>query len=1236
MSRIAVGVGKNMIQKTLLQILLITLFAFSVSSSPVTQGKVPGQYIVKFKQTAQIDKISINFSTSSDNRQLKKLSGINQSLSSQQNIMEKYYLFTSSDSTLTISDASSIIGIQNIEYIEPNYYLEMFEFPKDSLFAHQWYLHNTGQMYYGIDRIDGENNDALVMKSGIAGADIGLSDYYINPPAEKTKIVVAIIDSGVDVIHPELQGQFWINIDEIPSNGLDDDHNGYIDDTLGFDISGDVLTFFNQVGDNDPTDLIGHGSHIAGIIAAKNDSIGVIGVAPNAHIMPIKVFPNFTIAVAAEGIIYAVDNGADIISLSWGTLFESTILKDALIYARTNGVFVCIAPGNTGGTDRFFPAAFDSTFVVAASNSDGYLTYFTTYGAHIDIAAPGEDILSIRGAGTDLYAASNEPYVRMIGDDSLYYLSDGTSMSTPVVAGAAALIWSQKPELTVSQLEEILINGAVDLVDPFNRDDTLIGYDTLSGNGLLNIDNSLALLEPQGLSFVTPQKRERYTVDIPVQIKSSGGYNDLWVLYYAVGQDSSWTPLANGSVIPNDDLLFIIDSTFPNGHIYLKLTDLYGNVTQTDFYNIRQKKLLFTSPVNNDIANFDITIAGAAYGPDFDSLQISYKYNGSQGIILTDTREYYDSFIHNWKLSGVDTGAYKMYLYGYYQSETLIDSVSFQINSVFAQGWPQSIGTNSSLSPIVADLNHDNLNELYIPSGNGLFGFNAFGEMLDGFPALPGIDVRSMPAVYDVTRDGNDEIIITADSGIYVVKYDGTIADGWPQYCETGMIRLGHGYPNPTVTRLGAGEDSAIVIVNTLGEILAYEFNGDSYFYSLEGFYAGFNPRIADFFSKGGKVSPYVTSVDFNHDGQYEVISGYSAPAPYAGVGIFEGRTGLPLFSETDPIIIVERDVFGTAIADFYNDDTYEIISLGRDTVGITTIWVKTQMTADYPGWPVTIEDISGWLISPMTLADLDLDGNPEIMFTAFWFDIAHLFIFKSDGTPYNQQFNAPYGAAFTEFGTLGIPVAANLYGDEFPEIIFRSGFILPGSGPEQIHILNNELIPIPGWPSNTPAFHNQVFSTQFAPLVDDLDSDGLVELILLSDNSDILVWDFDVVSDDGKNKVKYLGDNLNSNQFNSNGVGTDIDDFNNNLPRLFSLNQNYPNPFNPVTTISFELPKKDEIKLTVYNILGQEVLNLAEGFYDAGSHIVQFDGEQYASGIYLYRLESTEISLSKKMVLIK
>ena len=1229
-----------MIKKLLIILFLLLLIALSSAISADPKGAVPGQFIVKLSENAKPDILRKSLAS---NIQLSKASSSTiKSQFTNASVFNRYFILTAEDTALTEGQLLSILGSQNIESIEPDYFCELFEYPTDSLFEHQWYLHNTGQPYYGVYRYDGYYNDIQVLKFGTAGIDVGLNSYYMSPPVEFTRVVVAIVDTGVDYLHPELEGQIWKNEDEIPNNNIDDDHNGYVDDTLGIDIGGDIFDYFNPVSDNEPTDTHGHGTHIAGIVSAKINQRGVVGVAPNSLIMPVKIAPNntagFTTSTAAEGLIYAVNNGAQVINISWGTPFESTILRDAISFARANNVFVCIAPGNFSSAERFYPAGFDSTFVVAASNSYGYLTYFTSFGAHVDVAAPGEDILSLKADGVDLYARSGEPGVHIVGNDSLYLLADGTSMATPIVAGAAALLLSISPDLTLDELEQLIIEGAVDMVDPFRQGDTLIGYDTLSGHGTINIDQSIALLDASGLAIKSPQKRLRYTDNLPIKALPRGGYSSAWVLYYSLGEgNNNWILLSSGVEVPQDSILYILDETFSSGLINLKLTDTNGKNFHTEFFYVRNRLIELTSPVSGEDEKYDIEITGSAYGPVYDSMLVYYKHNGTQNVIMSSTSEYFDTFIYNWKVSGIDTGLYNIYLFGFYGEETIVDSVEFNIINVFATGWPQTIGTKTTLTPVVCDLNHDDSKEIIVPSSNGLYAFTASGQLLEGFPVLPEKDMRSIPSIYDIDRDGEDEIIITNDTGLYVVKFDGTFADGWPQYCRTGMIAFGYGYPNPTVAQLGIGEDSAIVFINTLGQIMAYEFNGDSYFYSLEGLFALFNPRISDFVSNGGRISPFVTSIDMDGNGTYEVVAGYSSPKPYSGVGLFEGRTGLPYMDREDPVIVRESQVFGTALSDFNNDDLMEIITLGNDTLSIPTLIVKTNIDEDYGNFPLSFEELGGWFVSPLTLADLDLDGVAEILFTAFWFDVGHLFIFNSDGTPYRQAEFAPFGAAYNYSGTLGTPIAANLTGDDYPEIIFRSGYLFPGSGPERVHILDHNATPIPDWPTTTPARINRVLSTQFIPVVDDLDSDGKVELIILSDNSDLLVWDFDASYNNGKNKIRFLADNLNSNTFRPVQNSTDIDNNDpDNLPITISLRQNYPNPFNPTTTISFELPETKEITLQVYNILGQKVSTLAQGKHPAGSHKIEFNASNFSSGVYLYRLETDNTSISRKMVLVK
>jgi len=1226
-----------------LAVVILSLAAGGTYSSDLPTGPVPGKFIVKLSRKANPKRLGQALALGNRLENVSRLR-IKSDLVGSEN-WERFYIFSSASKAASTADVVATLGRENVEYVEPDYYLEFFDWPADPLFPHQWYLNNTGQQYFGIDRVPGQYNDVLVLKSGTPDKDVRLVHQYDNPPSETTKVVVAIVDTGVDPTHPELQGRFWKNPDEIPGNSIDDDHNGFIDDTLGYDVSGDVIDFFNPIGDNDPTDENGHGTHLAGIVAANADGYGVVGIAPWAEIMPVKIRPNATSAIGAAGIMYAVNAGAQIINISWGTPFESSILKDAIDFARHNGVFVCIAPGNTGDNTRYYPAAFDSTFVVAAGNSDGYETYFSTYGAHIDIVAPGLDILSLRAAGTDMYGEypSLEPGVRII--DSLYYLSDGTSMASPMVAGAAALLLSFRPDLSLSELEEVLLYGATDLIDPLNNGDTLIGPDTISGYGYLNIDSSLFLLQHGGLFITEPVRRSRYTDDFPIKVIPIAGYTGSWRLEYSVGLGSeNWQLLAEGGGIPADSIIYVFSDTTVEGYINLRVIDAFGSSHVTNLVYVRRNQTEITSPISGEELEYNIPISGSVYGPDYDSMAVFYSKEGSLLThLFSSTGEYFDSLLYNWSLSGTDTGNFTVYLFGYYPTETAFDSVTVHVTSAFATGWPRPIGGRGSMTAVCADMNHDDIKEIAVATSSGLVLFRAdSGTIVDGFPVLPGEDVRCVPAIYDVDQDGQDEIICTNENGIHVFKYDGSYASGWPQECYTGRIPYEYAYPNPVVTQLrsaseaGATPDSGILIINKRGEILAYRFNGDSYFYSLGGLFASLDARISEAYGVGGSSSPFVTASDLDGDNLFEVIASFTSPHPYTGLGIFQGANGQPAFGMESPIALNIQYVNGTVLAHLNDDYLPEIIISGNDTTGMPHIWVKTNGVDDFPGWPVDLPDIADWIASYPIAADLDLDGIPEILCTFFEYDIAALYIFKADGTPYVQRAGRPAGEAFLQPVAFGTPMAANLIGDEYPEIILRSGYIIPGTGPERLYLLDHMAQPVPGWPITTPTRPNRVFSSRYAPLVDDVDGDGLVELVLISDGDELLVWNFDASYDNGNNTARFLVDNLNSGILPPLQTPTDVGDNEPLLPVAMTLYQNYPNPFNPATTIRFDLPSRRKVTLDIYNILGQRVTTVIDRELAAGRHEVELDGLHYASGVYFYRLKVDESVLTKKMLLIK
>ncbi len=1094
-------------------------------------GPVPGKFIVKLSRSADPDEAGRALERSGEFRRAFKLIPGQHLIGADQ--WERFYVFRTDNHSLSSDDVANLVGRGNVEYVEQDHYIEWYELPDDPLFEHQWYLLNTGQDYFGVERIPGIFNDELVLKSGTPGADIRMIEYYAEPPPEHTQVVVAIVDTGVDPEHPELQGQFWNNPDEIPDNGIDDDHNGYIDDVIGYDFAGDD----GVSSDNYPNDLHGHGTHCAGIVAARADGVGVVGVAPNARIMAVSCYPGGTVERMAEGVIYAASSGADIINGSWGSPSPSILLEEAMKFARANNVFVSLAAGNDGTSHPGYPAAYDSSFVVAASNSDGYMTNWTTWGPYVDVVAPGEDILSLRADGTDMYGRwpGLEPGVHIIGEDSLYYLSDGTSMSAPVVCGAAALILAIRPDMTVFEVENTLCMSATDMVDPFNRGDNLPGPDSLSGYGQINVDAALALLSPEGLTFLEPVKMQRYTDDVIIKVKPTGGYEGSWSLDFSLTSDPfEWRFLAAGKELPRDSVLAVFRRRSVAGPVYLRLTDKNYVTTVTSFLYVRKSLVRISSPVKNQEAKYNIAIYGTACGPDFDSVVFAYSREGQTVPVWSSTAEFYDTLVYVWSCSDVGTGPCALSLTGYFGPEQISDEVDINILSGFMSGWPQRLPGEPGTTPISADMNHDGTREIIAATSAGLCVFHPDGSMLDGFPAVPEVDIRCVPAVYDTDRDGEDEIICTNRDGLHVFNYDGTYADGFPQACSTGSVCYsGLTHPNPVVAKLGLAEDSAILFTGIRGRTLAYEFNGDSYFYSLQGLFSQCDSSLAGPF--GGGYGATATSADINADGLFEVLSvRMSSVAPYLGLAIWDGRTGQPAYDPADPVINRMRSPTGMTLADLNGDGTPETITCSFpeiDPYCPATIDVKTNGVQDLPGWPRQLPETfnSIWIGMYPIAADLDLDGVPEILCVFISFYESRLYIFQADGSTYNQLPEHADGIAYYHLSALSMPTVADLTGDEYPEIIMRSGFFIPGIVPEQVHILDYRAQPIAGSPLKTTLEENCEGWYEYLPYVDDVDGDNMVELLIYSENNDLLIWDFDALYD-GTNRGRFLQDNLNSN----------------------------------------------------------------------------------------------------------
>ncbi|MFM6616095.1 MAG: S8 family peptidase, partial [Microcystis panniformis] len=314
------------------------------------------------------------------------------------------------------------------EYIEPDYIVTkgtispLATFPNDPSFNQLWGLHNTGQ------------------NGGTPDADIDAPEAWDIQTGDPN-LVIGVIDTGVDYNHPDLVGNIWTNPGEIANDGIDNDNNGYIDDIRGWDFA---------YNDNNPSDVQGHGTHVAGTIAAKgNNGVGVTGVAWNAKIMPLKFLNDQgsgTLSNAIKAIDYATAKGVKITNNSWGGGGFSQALYDSINAAGQAGtaLFIAAAGNSSANADisPMYPAAYNLANIisVAATDRDDSLAWFSNYGlTSVDLGAPGSQIYSTTPNNT-------------------YSTYSGTSMASPHVAGAAALLWSQNPTWTAQQVKNTLMN----------------------------------------------------------------------------------------------------------------------------------------------------------------------------------------------------------------------------------------------------------------------------------------------------------------------------------------------------------------------------------------------------------------------------------------------------------------------------------------------------------------------------------------------------------------------------------------------------------------------------------------------------------------------------------------------------------------------------------------------------------------------------------------------------------
>ena len=473
--------------------------------------------------------------------------------------------------------------------VEYNYQVRIALTPDDPSFNQLWGLNNIGQT------------------GGVPDADVDAPEAWDQTTGDPS-VVVAVIDTGVAYDHPDLAANMWINTGEIPGNGIDDDGNGYVDDVYGYDFSNN---------DSNPYDDHGHGTHVSGTIAAVgNNGVGITGVTWRARIMAVK-FLNASGSGSTDGainaILYAASNGAKVLNNSWGGGGFSQALLDAIQASDQAGALFIAAAGNSNTNNDVtphYPSSYEVPNVIAGAATDhGDLkASFSSYGATtVDLGAPGVSIYSTVPVAGHSCCSNATGYSNL----------SGTSMATPHVSGAAALLLARFPGSSHLAIRDRILNTA----DPIPS----MGGITVTG-ARLNVVNAMEVdtVVPAAVSDLATNLVGAYSVTLRWTATGDDGFSGnagSYDLRYSLNpiNDTNFAQAtaAIGTPVPSAPGTlesFKVSGLVPNTDYYfaLRVRDNVGNFSGlSNVVSARTKTTLIRFQDNMESGSSNWTVAGS-------------------------------------------------------------------------------------------------------------------------------------------------------------------------------------------------------------------------------------------------------------------------------------------------------------------------------------------------------------------------------------------------------------------------------------------------------------------------------------------------------------------------------------------------------------------------------------------------------------------------------------------------
>ncbi len=615
------------------------------------------------------------------------------------------------------------------------------------------------------------NDTALRYQTYLDMINIGPS--WSNDLELNKEVVVAVLDSGMDLDHPDLAANVWINIDEIADDGIDNDGNSYIDDIFGWDFVASDNSPYPDIGDDFDYAAVNHGTVIAGIIAASRNDSGIIGIAPEAKIMPLRVLDekgSGNTLVLSQAIEYAIENGADIINFSLVGEFYDKLLQDAIKKAYDNGIMIVAASGNQEkegislDIDPRYPVCdidgVNRVFGVAAVNKDKVLASFSNYGeACIDISAPGEDFYS-----TTYYDAT-KPRLKTFYKGGW----NGTSVAAPTVSATMALIKMQYPELRPYDIYNIITTSSQDLSEenPFHYVDL--------GAGLLDVGAALNYAESYYNETIKIILAPGAGLAPEILIMDTEANVLDTFLAYGIGFKGG-VNVATGDV-DGDGQQEIITAPMAGGGPHIRVFDKNGNL-QSEFFayeaNFYGGVNVATGDVDGDGQQEIITAPMAGGGPHirvFDkngNLQsefFAYEANFYGGVnvatgdvnndkkdeIVLAPASKYEPRIRVYNHEGRGKGSFLAY------DAAMTNGISLSVADINNDGWPEIVTTpGKGYSPDV---------KMFSAKGRLKHEFQAYSQYLSSGAKVVARDISgdNLPEILTLPNKGSAALFKSYD-----------------------------------------------------------------------------------------------------------------------------------------------------------------------------------------------------------------------------------------------------------------------------------------------------------------------------------------------------------------------------------------------------------------------------------------------------------------------------------------